>query len=354
MEKGCPNPIEIEQIKFKTFVYEKAVAKRIPLVGVFELTHRCNLHCVHCFIPKDLDKTELSYRQICDILDQLCQKGCIFLCFTGGEVFSRSDFIDIYIYAKNLGFIIVILTNGTLITPHIADVLNEFPPFSVEISIYGATKKTYESITGVQGSFELCQRGINLLLDRGIPFKLKTMLLSLNKHEIWQMKDYAKNLGLKFRFDPRINSSLNGSKDPCIFRLPPEELIEFDLADRERIKEWREFHQKFKVAPSTDYIYTCAAGRTSFVIDAYGKLQFCILSRHPNYDILSGSFHEGWQLFPQIYTQKITRDTKCRHCDLVSLCGQCPGWAELENGDIEEPVEHLCQAAHLRAKKLGL
>jgi hypothetical protein len=36
------------------------------------------------------------------------------------------------------------------------------------------------------------------------------------------------------------------------------------------------------------------------------------------------------------------------------MCGICPANAELENHDAEEPVDFLCQVAHLRAKALGI
>lgn len=37
--------------------------------------------------------------------------------------------------------IITLFTNGTLITPKIATFLEEYPPFEVEITLYGITKK---------------------------------------------------------------------------------------------------------------------------------------------------------------------------------------------------------------------
>jgi hypothetical protein len=36
------------------------------------------------------------------------------------------------------------------------------------------------------------------------------------------------------------------------------------------------------------------------------------------------------------------------------VCGMCPANGELENRDAEEPVDFLCQVAHLRSKALGI
>ena len=39
----------------------------------------------------------------------------------------------------------------------------------------------------------------------------------------------------------------------------------------------------------------------------------------------------------------------CRSCNLISLCGSCPGAAEMETGDLEGIVPQFCEIAHLRA-----
>ena len=42
---------------------------------------------------------ELMYQEHCRILDELAELGCLWICFTGGEIFARRDFLDIYTYA---------------------------------------------------------------------------------------------------------------------------------------------------------------------------------------------------------------------------------------------------------------
>jgi hypothetical protein len=36
------------------------------------------------------------------------------------------------------------------------------------------------------------------------------------------------------------------------------------------------------------------------------------------------------------------------------MCGMCPATGDLENGGPEEPVDFLCQVAHLRAYSMGI
>ncbi len=347
----CPHIPIIPYHIFSERIHAKVTKERIPVVGGIDLTERCNLKCAHCYIAHDPKKKEMGREEIFRILDEITDAGCLWFLITGGEPLVRDDFLDIYTYAKKKGLIVTIFTNGTLITPYVADCLKEYIPFIVEITLYGITKETYEKVTGIPGSFKRCREGIDLLLERDIPLKLKTMVMTLNKNELWDMMDYAERSGVEFRFDPVLNPGLDGSKNPCSLRISPEEVVELDLADEKRSKEWREFCKKFIGLPQSRNLYNCGAGVSSFHIDSYGQMSVCITSRYQNYDLLQGSFHKGWDnFFPQFLDQKPKGEYKCGQCELISLCGQCPGWAWLEHGNPESPVEYLCQIAHLRAE----
>ncbi|GAH18517.1 unnamed protein product, partial [marine sediment metagenome] len=217
--------------------------------------------------------------------------------------------------------------------------LERYPPFSVEISLYGITKKTYERVTCVPGSFEHCIRGIELLVERQIPLMLKTVVMTINKHELWEIREYAENLGVQFTFDAAINPKLDGSKEPCQLRVTPQEVVKLDLADEKRTKAWREFCQRLRSRVKSDRLYVCGAGQTSFHIDPYGELTICGMSRDPSYNLPQGSFRDGWcDFIARIREQRPKTDYQCGKCDLLPLCGQCPGWAKLENGNSEIPI----------------
>lgn len=356
----CTHFPELSYGEFSKLIHQKAISERVPINGSIEVTTRCNLSCAHCYInipaaDKIARERELSCQEWYHIIDQIVDEGCLWLLLTGGEPFIRSDFLDIYTYAKRKGLLITLFTNGTLITPYIADYLAEWKPFSVEITVYGYTKKTYELVTGVPGSYERCMQGIHHLLERKIPLKLKTMVMTINQHEIQDMKRWAEGLGVEFRYDPVLNSRLDGSKKPCRLRITPEKAVEFDILDKKRFNAWKEFIEKFFGAPDSNSLYHCGAGVASFHIDPYGEMSLCIMSRNLSYNLHRESFKEGWYKFiPRVRAQKRIGDYQCGECELISLCGQCPGWGELEHGNPETPVEYLCKIAHLRAEVLGV
>jgi len=304
---------------------------------------------------KDARCSELTYKEHCRILDEITEAGCLWLLYTGGEIFARKDFLDIYTYAKKKGLLISLFTNGTLITPEIADYLVQWRPFSIEITLYGQTKETHDKITGIPGSFKKCLNGVQLLLERNLPLTLKTVVLTLNKHELWEMKSFVeKELGIEFRFDAMISPRLDCSHSPLAVRLKPHEVLELDLQDLKRVEEWKKFAKDlsgYVIPPEQkDKLYQCGGGDVSFAIDPSGRLSICNFLPGNTWDLRKGSFQKGWENFLlEVKSKTITRHTKYVDCEIVAMCGMCPANGELENGDAEEPVDFLCQVAHLRA-----
>ncbi len=352
-------------IDFSKGVQHGLGGQRVPLNGTIELTLRCPLTCAHCYnnLPMGDPQAragELSYEEHCRILDEITEAGCFWLLFTGGEIFARKDFLDIYTYAKQKGLLITLFTNGTLITPKIADYLTRFRPFAIEITLYGRTRETYEKLTGIPGSYDRCMRGIRLLMERNLPLKLKTVAVSINKHEIWDMKQFVEEeLGLKFNFDAMMNPRIDCSQSPLATRLKPEEVVTLDLKDPRRTAEWIKHTQasidRVHLWKDSDEVYSCGGGIQSFAIDPYGKISICVLSHFDTYDLRKGSFQEGWDGFlSDVRSKKKTRLTKCMACGLKEMCGMCPANGELENKDPEAPVDFLCHVAHLRAHAVGL
>ena len=128
----CDGGTELAYRDFSKRLRERVAGKRIPLSGSLELTFRCNLRCVHCYLDgqhtPSPEQHELTTSEITDIIDQIVAEGCLWLLLTGGEPLVRPDWKEIYLYAKRKGLIITLFTNGTLLTPEDADFLAEWRP----------------------------------------------------------------------------------------------------------------------------------------------------------------------------------------------------------------------------------
>ena len=112
-----------------------AIESLTPYSVTFETTYACNESCVHCYM--DRGKRSLSFSKIIEILDQLADAGTLFISFTGGEFFTRSDALEVIDAAHKRGFVIDILSNGTLIDEEIAAFLGCRRVRRVQLSIYG-------------------------------------------------------------------------------------------------------------------------------------------------------------------------------------------------------------------------
>lgn len=351
---------------FTNGIHTRYFGKRAPMEISIEVTRRCPLECQHCYNNLPMSDTaarrgELTLAEYRLLLDQIAAEGCLWILFTGGEIFARADFLDIYKYAKSKGFLVTLFTNATLITPRIADALAEWRPFAVEVTMYGATRETYEALTQIPGSYDRCMRGIRLLSERKLPLKLKTVPTTINRHEVFEMQRMAEeDFGVEFKFDPLVNPRIDCSQSPVAVRLGPEDVVALDFHDPKRRNEYKKLVDRELAKPvgdhgDADQVYFCGGGVTACAIDPTGGMSICVLSHQETYEWRKGSFKEGWETFLwQTRTKKKTRATKCDTCRIQSLCSMCPANGELENGDAESPVEFLCEVAHLRAAVLGV
>ena len=358
----------MEQLSYGAFsaeLHHRQAGERVPLQVSIEVTRRCPLECLHCYnnLPMgDIDarRREMTKEEHFRVLDELVEMGCFWVLYTGGEIFARKDFLEIYTYAKKKGFLITLFTNGTIINEQIADYLAEWPPFAIEITLYGRTRETYEALTAIPGSYDRCLRGIKLLKERGLPLKLKTVATSVNKHEILAMREFAEDeLGVDFKMDGQINPRIDCSQSPLAVRLTPEEVVALDMAMPRGMSEYRRLAkhdlEKTPILARSEKVYYCGGGMNSFAINAYGEIGICVISQQETFAIRGREIRQVWEgSLLHVRNRKRTRVTKCVECRIQSLCGMCPANGEMENGDKESPVEFLCHVAHLRAATIGV
>jgi radical SAM protein with 4Fe4S-binding SPASM domain len=357
----------MEQLSYGAFsadLHQRQTGKRAPMQVSIEVTRRCPLECQHCYnnLPmgdQDARSREMTTEEHFRMLDELVEMGCIWLLYTGGEIFARKDFLEIYTHAKKKGFLITLFTNGTLINEKIADYLVEWPPFAIEITLYGRTRETYEALTQIPGSYDRCLRGIKLLRERGLPLKLKTVATSINKHEITAMRQFAEEeLGAEFKMDGQINPRIDCSQSPLAVRLTPEEVVTLDMSAPKGVSEYRRLAKHDMENPPNlsqgNTVYFCGGGMNSFAINAYGEMGICVISQQDTFRVQESGLTRVWEeSLLNLRNRKRTRVTKCIECRIQSLCGMCPANGELENGDRESPVDFLCHVAHLRAAVIG-
>lgn len=324
-------------------LYAKALHARIPFDAKIELTHRCNLSCNHCYVnqPVSSSQNELTTQEWFRVLKEIKTAGALHLLFTGGEVFVRKDFIDIYTYAKELGFIVTIYTNATLIkNEHIA-LLKKFPPYVIEISLYGSTASVYEQVTNVSGSYNRCIENIERLAAAGIRLKVKTMLLKDTAHDLQNINDYANSLNIPFNFDGIIAPRIDGDPRPLLQRLEPEDIVSYDIATPSRKQELSKIYSEYT-------LNGCKAGISSFLVEPNGTLSLCVLYRAPRINLRTTSFKAAWKLLGEKRASLINHPAECRDCAQKNLCW-CPGIVEKDKNMSDT---FMCRLAKERVRRI--
>jgi radical SAM protein with 4Fe4S-binding SPASM domain len=338
-------------------LHHRAAAHRQPVNGTFELTERCNLACRMCYVcqsPGDAASLsrELTAEGWLELARQAVESGMVFLLLTGGEVFLRPDFFEIYTPLTRMGLLLTLFTNGTLITDTIAARLAEAPPSRTEITIYGATAKTYEELTGVPGSYARCIAGIEALVKHRVPLGLKSTLTRSNVGELEAMRQMAHAWGLPFSAGWLISRRRDGvvPSDVAGCRISALDCVELEATDRASASEWTEAALR-EASRGPDCNFYCQAGQAAFMVNPQGKMNVCIDLPLPAARPLEIGFPAAWEQVRRFVDDAPSLSPLCLTCDARVYCPRCPAWSLLESGTLTEPVPYLCDIARARKER---
>jgi radical SAM protein with 4Fe4S-binding SPASM domain len=325
----------------KTTLYDEMKKKRWLHSCDFEITSTCNLRCVHCYLGHLTDtssqsKKELSTEEIKKIIVDLADHGCLFLLITGGEPLTRKDFKEIYEFAIKKNFVLTLFTNGTLLTSDLISFFKNQPPDQIELTVYGMTEKTYESITQIPGSYNRFWNGLNMLVESDLPLALKTVILTLNEHEIFSFKKYCDERNIKCRFTPTINSRFDLNNNPANYQLPAERAADliYNLIDDKKSLVKNSF-QKNKY---------CSAGVLNCYINSVGEISACTLLSADKKRVLNLREMPLDYAWNNLSTRPPwPHHEKCTNCKAFKMCFQCAAESYLESGKEENISEFRCR-----------
>lgn len=368
--------MEISQYAFDKQIFRKAKENRLPIYGAFELTGRCNLNCVMCYVRKAPGdqaaiREELSAAQWIEIARQARDEGMLYLLLTGGEVFLRPDFFEILDGLSELGIRIIINTNATMINGETAARLAQYPISSVAVTVYGASPETYGSISGNPAGFEMTMRGVRNLMDAGISVRLRTMIVRQNVGDLERLFDLGDELGLIMRINGGVFNCREGAgNDPYGVRLTPEEQLQCEDFYMRRslakagveIPEPREpdyddlMSGDIAEAEAKDNpdgrpgrLFKCAAGNSMFTVSPKGRLGVCLLLDEPSVSLLSDmNFKRAWEDVKSL-CDKLPHCQECLGCRHRKYCKCCPAKLWGETGSFTKKPPYVCERAELIA-----
>ncbi len=362
--ESMPGPDSQRYYDFNRNLKASVSARRVPTSGTIELIENCNFRCVHCYQGMQKHKEVLSAARWKGILDEVCEAGTLWLLITGGDPLLHPEFEEIYEVAIRKGLLVNLFTNGSLVREQHIELFKRFPPFNIEITLYGMDEETYRGVTGTKGShakvMEVCRR----LVAAKLPLRLKTMAMKQTAPQIAAMKRFVEQeLGVPFKFDTKIDPGIYGD-DFSHVRIDPSEQVELEErvlgVAREALAQeyrglWDDRAKLFVKNNLKDYLYYCEAGKASYYIDYRGWVHTCSIGRlwDEALDLSRHSFREIWDVkLPAVVNAKRrNQNAICHDCEYRSSCDVCPATAKLATGDREGRPLYICQVTMQRKLK---
>lgn len=351
--------------KITDFLHRKASAMRIPLSGTFELTPVCNMDCRMCYVRMSRQQQEAirplrTAQEWLSLAEEAKNNGMLYLLLTGGEPFLHPEFRQILTGLHQMGFVISINSNGTLIDEKTVEWLKTVAPCRINITLYGASDETYGVLCRNPHGFTQVTRAIRLLKEAGISVKLNCSVTPHNVHDLEGIFAYAREEQLviqatTYMFPPlRKDPSQVGKND----RFTPEQAAYYS-AVVEYLQNGEELflnrpEEELPPLPSdmdencdgVGDIVRCRAGKCSFWITWDGKLMPCgMLPCDAGVNVFEDGFMPSWRHAVET-TDCIRLPAKCAGCSIRQTCRACAAMVMTETGTFDRVPEYRCQMAY--------
>lgn len=345
------------------FLHKKAAVMRIPLSGTFELTPVCNMDCKMCYIRMSKQQQQSiaplrTAQEWIELAREAKEMGLLFLLLTGGEPFLHPEFKTIFQQLHEMGFVLMLNTNGTLIDEKTVQWLKQTPPNRINITLYGASDETYARLCGNPHGFTQATKALRMLRDAGISVRINCSLTPHNAEDAEAIYQFAKDEGFlvqgsAYMFPPlRRDESQVGRND----RFSPEEAAYhsakiisllngdqyfLDLLEKGLPPIPAETEDCPDVASEGEGI-RCRAGKCSFWITWKGEFMACGMLPEPNApNAFEVGFAKGWQ-YAKDFVDAIRLPAKCAECNARDNCKACAAMVYTESGNFHTVPEYRC------------
>lgn len=315
--------------QWQTELVLSAKKKRIPIVGQYELTARCNLDCKMCYIhnanSNALRARELSTETWIRIFDEAYDMGLMFATLTGGECLLRQDFKELYLHLWKKRVRVTIFTNGTLIDDEYVDFFKKYPPEKIRISLYGSSEAAYRKVTGHEG-FQKAISAYHKLTTAKIPVGIAVTPSSYMKDDFMNIRHFCLENGIQC---PPANFFLTKNRDDPDkddHNLTIEEIVSLATAEAQLNGELTPVSNTPEPCGSCTEApvgILCNAGHGALLVSWDGKMHPCVSLPEGRASLLEMSYAEAWEE-TKAMVDKMLRGAECVGCPYDAVCPKCP------------------------------
>ena len=307
-----------------------------------ELTYRCNLKCVHCYIDEQDFGQELDFDTYRAVIDELARMGCSYVLLTGGEVSLHPAFPDIAEYAAGKGLLVNIYTNGYHLSDRLLGRLIDFHPNSISFSLYGAGPEVHDLVTGIPGSFEKSLRAVMACKCAGVDTFIKTIALKQNVSDLEALFQLGQRLNIPVSMAKLVLPSTHGVKRCEDLGLDTAndyfELFQLEAKYKHSFPKKRE--------PNKGAFF-CSAGLSTLSIDPYGDVRPCSSLKTIFGSVKHEKLQDIWERSEADLDRVLPKSpvsARCDSCDFAEYCSVCPGALTIKGG-VSQCNSHICAIA---------
>lgn len=118
----------------------------------------------------------------------------------------RADFCEIYEAISQMGFLLSVYTNATMVTNEIMKLFEKYPPHKIGVTMYGACNETYDRLCNCINGYDKFLEGIEKLSALPSLFDIRTTIVQDNLEDLSRMKEFPVQ---KFGEDKILHISRN-------------------------------------------------------------------------------------------------------------------------------------------------
>ena len=335
----------------------KADALNLPIGGTMELLPLCNMDCKMCYVRQTKAQMDRQGRMLtCDewlkIAAEAKAAGVLFLLLTGGEPLMYPEFERLYTTLMQMGFVITLNTNATLLDEKWAALCGNSPCRRISITLNGKDDEPYGALCGNPRGFTQVTHAAELLTAHHVPFRFTCSVTPYNKDQLPALHRVAQHFGVPlepchYMFPPHRRDD----NDERFLRLSPDEAADSVIAAH----ALRNPHIPLQAAAvnslaqlcrRTDFSkvqgFVCRAAHSGFWMNWKGELLPCGMFTEPKMSLLDHSFPECWaHICAEV--RKLRRCADCDTCAKRPLCKTCAASCLTETGSVSGKPEYLCR-----------
>lgn len=298
----------------------------------FELTPRCNLDCKMCYVHNQdsnrLKTMELSTEQWKSIFDDACDNGLMFAVLTGGECLLREDFKELYLHLVNRGVFVSIISNGALFNEDYIEFFKQYPPDTINISLYGSDDDHYRSLTG-HAQFTQVTDAIRRVGEAGLNLDINVTASSYMVEDYMNILKYLKDNRLPKGIKEFLVFEKRYDTDADEHTLSVDDIVRLSIARHQLYRKTSPVPEETlppvggclkEVTPTG---INCTAGTCKAHISWEGVMYPCTtMYGYGGFSLKEMSFKEAWDKTVAAM-EKVCDPVECQGCAYKKACPKC-------------------------------